>query len=129
MSFIRTSGSQLQDRVVEVQRRFRLHDGVGGEVDSFTTIIQRYWVTIFPPQHQARLRAELGEEASQLHFAIANPARNGKTIMIGDRLLDRKNNEIYDVESVERPTGSPHNAMHRFQLRIIKDGQVPSGQS
>jgi hypothetical protein len=129
MAITRTSGSQLQDRVVEVQRRFRLLDGVGGEVDAFKLVIPRYWLTIFPPQHQARLRAELGEQASQLHFAIANPARNGKTIMIGDRFFDRKNNEIYDVESVERPAGSAHNAMHRFQLRIIKDGQVPSGRS
>jgi hypothetical protein len=120
---IRTSRTLLRDRVVRVDRRLRISDGLGGEVDSFVTIIERYWCTIWPPHHQARLRQELGEIANQSHFAMADPSRNGRTIMVGDRFIDEKNNERYEVLGVERPRGNPYNRLHRFPLRLVKDGE------
>lgn len=98
---------------------------MGGSIDQYATIIPRYWCTIWPPQHQQRLRQELGEVADQTHTALADPSRNGQTIMIGDRFTDEKNNECYEVLGVERPQGIAYNRMHRFPLRIVKDCRGP----
>lgn len=126
MSFIRTSRSRLADRVVRVDRRRPVDDGMGGEVDSFTTIIPRLWLAIYPAQHQERRRSELGEQPlSATHIGLADTTRNGATIMVGDRFVDEKNNEWYDVLGVPRPQHkSPHQAMTQFTLRNVKDGHL-----
>ena len=124
MAIIRTSGTNLFDRCVRVDRRVGASDGMGGQLNDFVTVIERYWVAIFPPQHQPRQREDAGEAASQLHSAIGDPNRNGRTIMVGDRFIDEKNNETYIVEGPIRPRrSSPLNALHRYELRLIKDGE------
>lgn len=122
MAFVRTSRSLLKDRVVRVDRRRRIDDGMGGRLGEYHTIIPQLWCSIFPAHHQPRAREELGEVAEQRHFGIADPSRNGTSIMVGDRWVDTRNNECYLVEGVERPRpGSSYNAMHRFHLRVEKD--------
>jgi len=127
-SFRRTSRSRLYDRVVRVDRNNPVDDGLGGGVDSFTTIIEQLCVTIYPPQHQERRRAELGsQELNATHFAISDPALNGRTIMISDRFVDEKNNQSWDVLAVERPRASPYAAVNRYVLRMLNDhGEVVS---
>ena len=122
MSIIRTARSRLPDRFVRVDRRVGTSDDMGGQLNDVVTIIARYAITIFPPQHQPRTREDAGEAANQLHEAMADPNRNGRTIMVGDRMIDEKNNERWVVEGVVRPRRScPYSAMHRFTLRLIKD--------
>jgi hypothetical protein len=123
VGILRTSRSLLMDRTVRVERRLPLSDGIGGTVADFVTIIDRYWLTIMPTQHQARDREELGEVADQTHFGMADPSRNGRTIMVGDRFVDEINNECYLVRGVIRPPKivGAYNAMHRFELTIVKD--------
>ena len=122
MAIIRTAKSQLPDRFVRVDRRTGQSDGMGGQLNDFVTIIARYAITIFPPQHQPRTREDAGEAANQLHEAMADPNRNGRTIMVGDRMIDEKNNERWVVEGPILPPGKcPYNAMRHFTLRLIKD--------
>jgi hypothetical protein len=124
VTFTRTSKSLLPDRVVRVDRRLRIDDGMGGTYPKHQTIIQRYHVRLWPEQHQRRERVELGEqEAIQDYRAVADPTRNGKTVMIGDRFFDQKNNECYDVVAVKRPRpGLAYSAMIHYELRLVKDG-------
>lgn len=124
----RVSRSRLYDRVVRVDRNRPVDDGLGGAVDSYTTIIPSYCVTIYPPQHQERRRAELGQQPlGATHFATADPSLNGKTIMIGDRFVDEENNQSWDVLAVERPQAHVYAAVHRFVLRLVTDeGRVES---
>jgi hypothetical protein len=97
---------------------------MGGTYPKHQTIIQRYHVRLWPEQHQRRERVELGEqEAIQDYRAVADPTRNGKTVMIGDRFFDQKNNECYDVVAVKRPRpGLAYSAMIHYELRLVKDG-------
>jgi len=124
VTFTRTSKSLLPDRVVRVDRRLRIDDGMGGTYPKHQTIIQRYHVRLWPEQHQRRERVELGEqEAIQDYRAVADPTRNGKTVMIGDRFFDQKNNECYDVVAVKRPRpGLAYSALIHYELRLVKDG-------
>src|SRR6188474_735040 len=53
--------------------------------------------------------------------AIGDPARNGRTIRVGDRFVDLVNNRCYDVIAVVRNRGrSPYSAMHQFELRRVE---------
>ena len=125
MPIIRTNRSRLFDRTVRVERRRRLNDGMYGAVPSYSTLIDRFFCSIFPYQHQERRAIDIGEaDVTQTRNAIGNPQRNGVTIMIGDRFVDDTNNETYDVLAVVRPKGHPYNAMHSFVLRIVRDAPV-----
>lgn len=119
----RTSKSLLFDRFVRVDRRGTNYDGVGGTFQTWTEIISRYWVRIFPDHHQERRKQELGEIALETtHGAVGNRSWNGATIMIGDRFIDEKNNETYDVVGVIRPMARlPYSHVYRYVLRIVKD--------
>jgi hypothetical protein len=123
----------LMDRPVCVARRQRIGDGMGGTFQRYDPIIERYWVRIYPDHHQNRVASELGERAKETtHRAIGYPATNGKTIMVGDRFFDAKNNLVYDVTMVHRPRrGSSYNAMHQFSLVIVTDdeGTCPTAVS
>jgi hypothetical protein len=133
--YTRTSKSLLRDRPVRVFRQERINDGAGGTYLDFTLIIERYWVRIAPDQHTLRTRMEAGDqEAQNRYLAIADPSHNGKTIRVGDRFFDPRNNQCYDVVAVRRPRpGLAYGAMVTFELRIVKDGcpetSVPYDQS
>ncbi|MDX1388208.1 MAG: hypothetical protein R3344_03410 [Acidobacteriota bacterium] len=128
MAFQRTSRTLLAERVVRVDRRIRMDDGAYGTVARYQTIIQRYWCTIYPAHHQERRREDLGEAPTgnlQTHFAIADPSRNGQSIMVGDRFIDEVNNITYEVLGAERPRHhSPYSAMHRYALLVCSDPQA-----
>jgi hypothetical protein len=121
--------TMLLDRDVCVARRARIGDGMGGTFQEYLPIIPRYCVRIYPDHHQRRRAVELGERANETtHRAIGHPATNGKTIMIGDRFFDSKNNLVYDVVEVHRSRhASPYNAMHQFSLTIVTDDVSPCG--
>lgn len=125
--YTRTSRSLLFDRTVRVDRRTKTHDGIGGTFQQWQTIISAYPVRLYPDHHQTRIKQEQGEAMEDTQFsAIAYPTRNGRTIAIGDRFLDLKNNETYDVVAVVRPKFRlPYNAMWQFRLRAVKDQRLP----
>lgn len=129
MAMIRTSRSLLMDRAVCVQRRLIREDGVGGTYQDYTVIIPKYWTRIYPDHHQLRIRHELGElPKNATHRAIAEPSTNGKTIKVGDRVYDYKNNLIYDVVEVARPAHKLHyGAMTQFSLIIVQDDSPTYG--
>lgn len=122
--YTRTSKSLLRDRHVRVYRQERINDGAGGTYLDFTLIIERYWVRITPDQHTLRNRVEPGDqEAKNAYRAVADPSHNGKTIRVGDRFHDVRNNQCYDVVAVRRPRpGLSYGVMVTFELRIVKDG-------
>lgn len=123
-TYTRTSRSLLRDRHVRVYRQEKINDGMGGTYLDFTLIIERYWCRIAPDQHTLRRRVELGDqEASNSYIAIADPTHNGKTVRVGDRFHDTRNNQCYDIVAVRRPRpGLSYGAMVTFELRIVKDG-------
>jgi hypothetical protein len=125
--YTRTSRSFLLDRVVRVDRRTKTYDGVGGTFQQWQTIIVAYGVHLYLDEHQTRIKQEQGEALEDTQFsAVAFPTRNGRTIAIGDRFLDLKNNETYDVVAVNRPRfRHPLNAMWQFRLRKVKDQRPP----
>lgn len=126
-SITRTSRSLLLNRVVRVERREKIDDGMGGTYPEYTTIIERYHVWLEPQQHQRRERKELGEQqAGNDYRAGGHPTHNGISIMIGDRFHDVKNNECYDVVAVKRPRpGLAYAAMTHYELVLVKDGCPP----
>jgi hypothetical protein len=122
MPIVHGHGTMLYNRAVRVDRRRVRDDGAHGTIPSFATILDRYWVAIYPAQHQPRDREELGEVADQSHNAIGPPTRNGVTVMVGDRFIDEVNNNVFEVKGVERPRpGSPYAAGHRYTLRQLRD--------
>lgn len=125
-SFTRTSRSRLPDRAVRVDRRLRVDDGAFGTYQSWTTIVQRYAVRLWPDQMPRRDRTELGEtvaDSVQLAFkALGDPSRNGRRIRVGDRFVDLTNNRCYDVVAVPHNRGrSPYSAMIQYELRQVND--------
>ena len=117
--------TMLYNRTIRVDRRANMDDGAYGTVSRWNTILDRYWVAIYPAQHQPRAREELGEVATQQHNAIGPPTRNGVTIMIGDRFIDEVNNDVFQVDGVERPhRGSPYTAGHKYTLTLLRDIEV-----
>ena len=128
-SIVRTSHSQLRNRSVRVDRNLSPEDGMGGAIDSYTTIIDQFWVRIWPSQHQERRETETGQtEVSHTHFGVGEPSVNGRTIRISDRFVDETNQQSWDVLAVERPRGDmPYNAMHRFVLRMATDDEISEG--
>jgi hypothetical protein len=129
VGIVRTSASRLTTQRIRVYRRNRNDDGMSGSYQTWTSIVARYWVHLWPAQHQPRGRQELGEIADTTHHAIGDRTTNGMSIMVGDLFHDEVNNECYDVRGVVRPGhGSTRNAMIRYHLRIVKDG-CPEGVS
>jgi hypothetical protein len=130
MGIITTNKTQLLDRTVCVQRRLVRNDGMGGTYQDWQTLVQRYWVRIYPEHHQERGIHELGEHAvDSTHRALGQPVINGHSLMTGDRFYDLKNNETYDILGLIRPRGRhPQSAMHQFVLRVVKDDGVVYGQ-
>ena len=130
MGIISTSRTRLLSRTVCVQRRLIRDDGTYGTYQDYQTVVPRYWVHIYPAQHQERRTREVGEAAlDSTHRAIGQPYVNGRHIMIGDRFYDIKNNETYDIVGVDRfYHRSPNSSMHQFTLRIVKDDGVQYGQ-
>lgn len=128
-SIVRTSHSLLRNRAVRVERNLVPEDGMGGAIDSFTTIVEQFWVRIWPAQHQERRETETGQnETSHTHFGVGEPSVNGRTIMINDRFVDEVNNQSWDIVAIERPRGEmPYNAMHRFVLRMATDDEIIRG--
>jgi hypothetical protein len=97
---------------------------MGGTYAEYQTIIQKYKVRLQPDTHRRRERQETGEILSDPRAwrAYANPTLNGKTVMIGDRFYDEKNNQCYDVVAVQKPRGKlAHSAFIQYDLRIIED--------
>jgi hypothetical protein len=129
-SITRTSRSLLLNRVVRVERREKIDDGMGGTYPEYTTIINRYHVWLEPQQHQRRERRELGEQQTTNDYrAGGHPTHNGISIMIGDRFHDVKNNECYDVVAVKRPRpGLAYAAMTHYELVLVKDGCPPEAE-
>lgn len=95
-----------------------------GTIPGYTTIIGRYWIRIYPQHHPERERIELGEAAIQTtHGAVADRTQNGRSIMVGDRMVDELNSMTYDVVEASRPRGqSSYNLMVRYGLRLLSDG-------
>lgn len=125
MGVSRTSRSRLTTQQwVRVERRSEIYDGMYGTLPQFATIIERYWLRIYPQQHPARSRIELGEGADNTtHAAVADLTQNGRTVMVGDRFVDTVNSMTYDVVEVTRPKGrSSYNLMVRYGLVLLSDG-------
>lgn len=130
MGLIHSSSTRLLDRTVCVQRRLVRDDGMGGTYQDWQAIHQDYWVRIYPDHHQPRTPRELGETADNpTHRAVGQPSINGRSIMVGDRFYDTRNNETYDIVGVIRPPYQlPYGAMHQFVCRIVKDDGLAYGQ-
>lgn len=125
MGVSRTSRSRLTtQRWVRVERRSEIYDGMYGTLPTFSTIIERYWLRIYPQQHPQRSRVELGESPDNTtHAAVADLTQNGRTVMVGDRFVDTVNSMTYDVVEVRRPKGgSSYNLMVRYGLVLLSDG-------
>jgi hypothetical protein len=113
-----------------VDRRIRHRDGIGGSAETWSTIVPRYWVRIWPDHHDPRNRIETGEVPDEpTHSAIGARTINGITVMVGDRFIDEGDNEIYDVLGVRRPRPSSSYTMGlvRYTLRQVRDDYCTAG--
>jgi hypothetical protein len=130
VGIIRTSRTLLTKDRVRVDRRIRHRDGIGGSFETWSTIIPRYWVRLWPDHHDPRHRIETGEVPDEpTHSAVGARTLNGITVMVGDRFIDEGDNEIYDVLGVRRPraTSTYNVGLVRYTLRQVRDDYCVAG--
>lgn len=123
--FFRTSSSRVFDRVVRVDRERLAHDGLGGDIVSYTVLMERYWIHLYPGQRKERDRTEPGRTSDRVHEAIGPKPRELFEVKIGDRFVDEKANEFYLVRQVlpgRGESGYSSGAIH-YVLHEIRDGE------
>jgi len=121
MGVIKTSRSRLFNRVVRVDRMTQLSDGMGGMMESWSTLIDRYHVYIYPAEHGVVRQKETGLLAEVRRRALGDRAMNGRSIMIGDRFVDRSTNEYFKVLGVIRPQHGVAYRMTTYELAKMDD--------